>query len=155
MAEKPDEKTIEQLNKIIAQGEQLLNSLDFKGAISKFNKAIKLVPEDPRGYFNKAEASVGIPKLTSPLCTRRPSNSSRTLPSIMFVMGDSALTMVFSGEQRPVTVRQPRSILRMPTSISRSSPSNSSTTRRGYWTILMWRVRRRYPPSHSTTSSEL
>lgn len=64
MAEKPDEKTIEQVNKIIAQGEQLLNRLDFKGAISKFNKAIKTLPEDPRGYFNKAEASVGIPKLT-------------------------------------------------------------------------------------------
>jgi len=64
MAESSDDKTNEQITKIIAQGEQLLNRFDFKGAISKFNKAIKLKPEDPRGYFNKAEASVGIPKLT-------------------------------------------------------------------------------------------
>lgn len=64
MAEPLDEKAAAQYDKVIAQGEQLLNALDFKGAISKFNKAIKLNPNDPRGYFNKAEASVGIPKLT-------------------------------------------------------------------------------------------
>jgi len=64
MAGTIDEKTNTLVEKTIAQGEQLLNLLDFKGAISKFNKAIKLNPEDPRGYFNKAEASVGIPKLT-------------------------------------------------------------------------------------------
>jgi tetratricopeptide (TPR) repeat protein len=64
MAEMTDDKTAALYDKTIAQGEQLLNRLDFKGAISKFNKAIKLNPTDPRGYFNKAEASVGIPKLT-------------------------------------------------------------------------------------------
>lgn len=64
MAENTDDKIAAQYEKIIAQGEQFLNRLDFKGAISKFNKAIKLIPDDPRGYFNKAEASVGIPKLT-------------------------------------------------------------------------------------------
>jgi len=64
MADTTDEKTLAQCDKVIAQGEQLLNNLDFKGAISKFNKAIKLIPDDPRGYFKKAEASVGIPKLT-------------------------------------------------------------------------------------------
>lgn len=56
---KPD-----QIEKLLAQGESLLNQLDFKGAISKFNKIIKLEPQDPRGYFNKAEASIGVPKLT-------------------------------------------------------------------------------------------
>lgn len=64
MAEPLDEKAAALYDKTIAQGEQLLNALNFKGAISKFNKAIKLNPDDPRGYFNKAEASVGIPKLT-------------------------------------------------------------------------------------------
>lgn len=64
MAAPTDDTNAAQYEKIIAQGEQLLNQLDFKGAISKFNKAIKLNPDDPRGYFNKAEASVGVPQLT-------------------------------------------------------------------------------------------
>lgn len=64
MAEPMDDKTSGQYDKTIAQGEQLLNALDFPGAIAKFNKAIKLDPSNARAYFNKAEASVGIPKLT-------------------------------------------------------------------------------------------
>ncbi len=64
MADKTVKKKDDEIEKTLAQGEQLLSRLDFKGAVSRFNKTIKLKPGDPRGYFNKAEASIGIPKLT-------------------------------------------------------------------------------------------
>jgi len=64
MEGKIDEKKAKEIEKLLNQGEQLLNKLDFTGAVSKFNKIIKTDPNDPRGYFNKAEAFIGIPKKT-------------------------------------------------------------------------------------------
>ena len=37
---------------------------DFEGAASKFNKAIKADPNCAEAYFGKAEASVGVPKMS-------------------------------------------------------------------------------------------
>lgn len=37
---------------------------DFDGAVSKFNKAIKADPNCAEAYFGKAEASVGVPKMS-------------------------------------------------------------------------------------------
>ena len=64
MEGKTDDKKAKEIEKLLNQGEQLLNKLDFTGAVSKFNKIIKTDPNDPRGYFNKAEAFIGIPKKT-------------------------------------------------------------------------------------------
>ena len=57
-----EDKKAKEIEKLLSQGEQLLNKLDFPAAAAKFNKVIKLNPDDPRGYFNRAEAFIGIPK---------------------------------------------------------------------------------------------
>ena len=36
----------------------------FDGAISKYNKVLKADPKRADAYFGKAEASVGVPKIT-------------------------------------------------------------------------------------------
>ena len=46
----------------IREGERLLNEYDYKGALSRFDKAVKNAPNDPRGYFGKAEAAMGEQK---------------------------------------------------------------------------------------------
>ena len=64
MAASTDDKKASEIEKLLAQGEQKLNALDFQGAMTRFNKVIKIDPGDPRGYFNKAETFIGIPKKT-------------------------------------------------------------------------------------------
>jgi len=53
------------LEEIIEEGEHYLNMLDFKKASTCFNRAIKEAPDDPRGYFGKAETFIGVPKMTA------------------------------------------------------------------------------------------
>lgn len=52
------------VEKEIAAGNRLLQEGDFKGALSRFNKAVKLDPNCAEAYFGVAEASVGIPKVS-------------------------------------------------------------------------------------------
>lgn len=55
---------MEEVEKLVRNGERYLNELDFKKALSNFDKAIKLDPNNARAYFGKAEAAIGITKLT-------------------------------------------------------------------------------------------
>jgi len=54
----------ENLEKELSAGNRLLQEGDFKGAFARFNKAIKINPECAEAYFGRAEASVGIPKIS-------------------------------------------------------------------------------------------
>lgn len=56
---------LQEENKNIVLGERMLNEGDCKGAISKFNTAIKEDPENPSAYFGKAEASIGVPHIAA------------------------------------------------------------------------------------------
>jgi tetratricopeptide (TPR) repeat protein len=49
--------------KEIKAGERKLAEMDFKVALSKFKRAIKLDPEEPAAHFGKAEAALGVPKV--------------------------------------------------------------------------------------------
>lgn len=49
---------------IIFKGEQLLAQFEYDKARKKFNEAIKADPKSARAHFGKAEASLGIPKLS-------------------------------------------------------------------------------------------
>ncbi|MCJ2511802.1 MAG: hypothetical protein KAS60_03135 [Thermoplasmata archaeon] len=46
----------------IADGERLLGMYQYDEALKHFNKATKMAPENARGFFGKAEASIGNPK---------------------------------------------------------------------------------------------
>jgi tetratricopeptide (TPR) repeat protein len=48
----------------ILKGEELLAQFEYQKARKKFNEAIKEDPKNARGHFGKAEASLGIPKLS-------------------------------------------------------------------------------------------
>ncbi|MCX8173506.1 MAG: tetratricopeptide repeat protein [Thermoplasmata archaeon] len=52
------------VEKELAAGNRLLQEGDLKGALSRFNKAVKLDPNCAEAYFGIAEASVGIPKVS-------------------------------------------------------------------------------------------
>ncbi len=54
----------EEVAKLIQQGQAALEKGNFKGAMTKFNKVIKLDPDSAEAHFGKAEASVGLPKLS-------------------------------------------------------------------------------------------
>jgi tetratricopeptide (TPR) repeat protein len=49
--------------KEIMAGERKLAEMDFKTALSKFKRAIKLDPKQPAAHFGKAEAALGVPKV--------------------------------------------------------------------------------------------
>jgi cytochrome c-type biogenesis protein CcmH/NrfG len=51
------------VEKELNAGNRLLQQGDLKGALSKFNKVVKLDPNCAEAYFGIAEASVGIPKV--------------------------------------------------------------------------------------------
>jgi tetratricopeptide (TPR) repeat protein len=48
----------------IMKGEQLLAQFEYEKARKKFSEAIKQDPKNARAHFGKAEASLGIPKLS-------------------------------------------------------------------------------------------
>jgi tetratricopeptide (TPR) repeat protein len=48
----------------VFKGEQLLAEFEYDKARKKFNEAIKADPKNARAHFGKAEASLGIPKLS-------------------------------------------------------------------------------------------
>ncbi|MCK4455272.1 MAG: hypothetical protein KAU99_02875 [Thermoplasmata archaeon] len=47
----------------IADGERLLGMYQYDDALKHFNKAMKMDPKNARGFFGKAEASIGNPKV--------------------------------------------------------------------------------------------
>jgi tetratricopeptide (TPR) repeat protein len=51
-------------DKELMEGQEALANGDFEKAVQKFNKAIKSDPKCAEAYFGRAEASVGVPKLT-------------------------------------------------------------------------------------------
>ncbi len=52
------------IQKLIDEGERLLAEFNHEGAYKKFKKAAKN-NEDPRAYFGKAEAALGVPTVDS------------------------------------------------------------------------------------------
>jgi len=52
------------VEKDLMGAQEALASGDFEGAVSKFNKILKADPKCAEAYFGKAEASVGVPKMT-------------------------------------------------------------------------------------------
>ena len=57
--------TMPDAEKEIIAGERKLAEMDFKTALSKFKRAIKLDPEQPAAHFGKAEAALGVPKVSA------------------------------------------------------------------------------------------
>lgn len=57
--------TMSGADKEIAAGERKLAEMDFKAALSKFKRAIKLDPKAPEAHFGKAEAALGVPKISA------------------------------------------------------------------------------------------
>ena len=55
--------TMSGADKEIQAGERKLANMDFKAALSKFKRAIKLDPKAPEAHFGKAEAALGVPKI--------------------------------------------------------------------------------------------
>lgn len=52
------------IDKDLMDAQEALANGDFESAVSKFSKVIKADPGYAEGYFGKAEASVGVPKMT-------------------------------------------------------------------------------------------
>ncbi len=50
--------------KDLMDAQEAMASGDFDGAVSKFNKVLKADPNNAEAYFGKAEASVGVPKMS-------------------------------------------------------------------------------------------
>jgi tetratricopeptide (TPR) repeat protein len=53
-----------EIEKDLMSAQEALASGDFDGAVSKYNKVLKADPKCPDAYFGKAEASVGVPKMS-------------------------------------------------------------------------------------------
>ena len=52
------------VEKMIFGAKDLLTDGEFKKAAKKFDQVIKADPNNPIGYFGKAEASIGVPKFS-------------------------------------------------------------------------------------------
>ena len=57
--------TMPDADKEIMAGEKKLVEMDFKAALSKFKRAIKMDPKQPAAHFGKAEAALGVPKVSA------------------------------------------------------------------------------------------
>ncbi|MEM2870367.1 MAG: tetratricopeptide repeat protein [Thermoplasmata archaeon] len=53
----------EDASKEVAAGQRLLAAGDYKGALSRFNRAIKLDPSNAEAYLGKAEAAAALPDI--------------------------------------------------------------------------------------------
>jgi Flp pilus assembly protein TadD len=51
--------------KEVAAGQRLMAEGELKGALSRFNKAIRLDPNNPDAYFGKAEAAAALPQVAT------------------------------------------------------------------------------------------
>jgi tetratricopeptide (TPR) repeat protein len=51
--------------KEVAAGQRLMAEGEFKGALSRFHKAIRLDPGNPDAYFGKAEAAAALPQVVT------------------------------------------------------------------------------------------
>ena len=51
--------------KEVAAGQRLMAEGEYKGALSRFNKAIRLDPGNPDAYFGKAEAAAALPQVAT------------------------------------------------------------------------------------------
>jgi len=51
--------------KEVAAGQRLMSEGELKGALSRFNKAIRLDPNNPDAYFGKAEAAAALPQVAT------------------------------------------------------------------------------------------
>jgi len=56
--------TMADAQKDLMDAQDALAGGDFDAAVSKFNKVLKADPKCAEAYFGKAEASVGVPKMT-------------------------------------------------------------------------------------------
>ena len=56
------EKTTE-VEKLLGDAKDLLSYGEFAKAVRKYDKVIKADPTNAEGYFGKAEASIGVPKM--------------------------------------------------------------------------------------------
>jgi len=52
------------IQKDLMDAQEALAGGDFEGAVSRFNNVLKADPKCADAYFGKAEASVGVPKMT-------------------------------------------------------------------------------------------
>lgn len=52
------------IEKDLMDAQDAMANGDFEGAVSKYNRALKSDPKCAEAYFGKAEASVGVPKMT-------------------------------------------------------------------------------------------
>ncbi len=52
------------IEKDLMDAQEAMANGDFEGAVSKYTKVLKADPKCAEAYFGKAEASVGVPKLT-------------------------------------------------------------------------------------------
>ena len=55
----------EDASKEVAAGQRLLAGGDYKGALSRFNRAIKLDPGSAEAYLGKAEAAAALPNVAA------------------------------------------------------------------------------------------
>jgi Flp pilus assembly protein TadD len=53
-----------EIEKDLMQAQEAMASGDFEGAVSKYNKVLKADPKCVDAYFGKAEASIGVPKIS-------------------------------------------------------------------------------------------
>ena len=52
------------VDKMIIKGKEMLSDGEFEKAARTFEKVIKAAPDNPVGYFGKAEASIGVTKFS-------------------------------------------------------------------------------------------
>lgn len=55
---------MDELEKLVKQGFQLLSEGEYSQALSRFDKAIKADPKNAEAYFGKAEAGMLVPKVS-------------------------------------------------------------------------------------------
>ena len=57
-------ESMAEIEKDLMHAQEAMASGDFEGAVSKYNKVLKADPKCVDAYFGKAEASVGVPKMS-------------------------------------------------------------------------------------------